>query len=812
MMLKKALKRLSKIKIKDMRTRYLPRLRYPAYYKKLPINEKLILLEAQHGVGVNGNIYYLLQELCRNPRYNEFTICLAVTRDAAEKVRGFLHLQGMDRVQTVYVHSRPYLKAVASAKYLMNDTTFLPFFVKKPGQVYLNTWHGTPLKTLGCKVHNDLHNIGNVQKNFIMADYLLYPNEYTMEHMVEDYMLENLAPGKILLTGYPRNGAFFDTKKAAEIRKAIEAENKRVYAFLPTWRGAVGRVDPRATTYVQYYLYEMDRRLTEDEILYVNLHPLARQDVDFAQFKHILPFPEEYETYEFLNAADVLITDYSSVFYDFAVTRKKCVLFTYDEEEYFADRGLYRPLSSLPFPNTKTVDELFRELRTPKQYDDTAFLKEYCPYDSADAAAKLCARVIFNEQNGMEERAVPHNGKENVLMYVGNLAQNGITTSLMNLLRNLDTTQYNYYLTFVSSAVRRNKEVLAHLPEGVKYIATAGKMNLGFWKKLVYMFFMARLFPINAYLKIMKDEYPMEIRRNYGDIQFQNVIQFNGYETKKIIYYSMFDANRTIYVHSDMEMEMKTRNNQRRNVLQYAYNTYDHVAIVTEDLEAPTRRIMQSEKKLDPAHNLITDDRIRRKGTKPVQFDEQTQCNVPFETLCSVLKSPAKKIVSVGRYSPEKGHKRLIDGFVNAQKDMPDSYLVIIGGNQRDGLYDELCEYVQTLPCADRIILILSMSNPFPVVKACDGFLLSSFYEGFGLVLAEADILGLPVISTDITGPQVFMKKFGGTMVENSDAGVEKGIRMLLNGEVPHLKSNYKAYNKQAVDEFLALLRKDDQK
>ena len=56
------------------------------------------------------------------------------------------------------------------------------------------------------------------------------------------------------------------------------------------------------------------------------------------------------------------------------------------------------------------------------------------------------------------------------------------------------------------------------------------------------------------------------------------------------------------------------------------------------------------------------------------------------------------------------------------------------------------------------------------------------------------------------------MKKFGGTMVENSDAGVEKGIRMLLNGEVPHLKSNYKAYNKQAVDEFLALLRKDDQK
>ena len=84
---------------------------------------------------------------------------------------------------------------------------------------------------------------------------------------------------------------------------------------------------------------------------------------------------------------------------------------------------------------------------------------------------------------------------------------------------------------------------------------------------------------------------------------------------------------------------------------------------------------------------------------------------------------------------------------------MPDSALVIIGGNQWGGLYDELCAYAATLPCADRIVLILSMENPLPLVKACDGFVLSSYYEGFGLVLAEADILGLPVISTARTSP-----------------------------------------------------------
>ena len=57
----------------------------------------------------------------------------------------------------------------------------------------MNTWHGTPLKTLGKKIQNAMYGIGNTQKNFFMADYLLYPNGYTMEHMVEDYMLENLA-------------------------------------------------------------------------------------------------------------------------------------------------------------------------------------------------------------------------------------------------------------------------------------------------------------------------------------------------------------------------------------------------------------------------------------------------------------------------------------------------------------------------------------------------------------------------------------------------------------------------------------------
>jgi CDP-glycerol glycerophosphotransferase len=111
------------------------------------------------------------------------------------------------------------------------------------------------------------------------------------------------------------------------------------------------------------------------------------------------------------------------------------------------------------------------------------------------------------------------------------------------------------------------------------------------------------------------------------------------------------------------------------------------------------------------------------------------------------------------------------------------------------------------MPCGKNVILVLSMSNPLPLIKACDGFILGSFYEGFGLVIVEADILGLPVVSTDITGPRLFMKNNKGTVVENTDAGVEEGFRLLIEGKVPLLTTDYKKYNENAVNEFYELLK-----
>ena len=211
---------------------------------------------------------------------------------------------------------------------------------------------------------------------------------------------------------------------------------------------------------------------------------------------------------------------------------------------------------------------------------------------------------------------------------------------------------------------------------------------------------------------------------------------------------------------------------------------------------------------LQVARNVIDYRRIESLAKEELVLDaEKTQMNVSEEKLREVLNSDAKKFITIGRFSAEKGHFRLMKAFEQVQKKHPDSYLIILGGY--GPLYEATVKKASRMRCADRILVIQYLFNPYPLLKACDYFVLSSFYEGFGLVLAEADILGLPCFSTDITGPSLFMKQYDGLLVENSTAGIVKGMEQCLKGQIPErLQIDYDSYNKEAVAQFEALLRK----
>ena len=191
---------------------------------------------------------------------------------------------------------------------------------------------------------------------------------------------------------------------------------------------------------------------------------------------------------------------------------------------------------------------------------------------------------------------------------------------------------------------------------------------------------------------------------------------------------------------------------------------------------------------------------------KEILLDENTVVYPNENSINTFFDSNSVKFINVGVFLKKKNQLRLLNAFADLHKDNENIKLVIVGGYSDKDYYDIIISRIEELNLTEHVLLIKSISNPFPIVKKCDYFVLSSFYEGFGLVIAEADILGKPLISTNIPGPRGFMNRYGGTMVEDSEEGFYKGMCMLLNGEINPMNADYEQYNAEAIEEFESLL------
>ena len=182
------------------------------FYEKEKINEKEILFESFLGNNFNGNPFYIFKEICENSKYDEYKkYIVASSEKNKESIIKMLDNYGLlGKADIVLRNTKQYCYLLATAKYLINNVTFPTYFIRKEEQIYLNTWHGTPLKGLGRNVKDKPNSIGNVQRNFIHATHLLFPNDFTFDIIREDYMLNNIYTGKYIKSGYPRNDIFFN--------------------------------------------------------------------------------------------------------------------------------------------------------------------------------------------------------------------------------------------------------------------------------------------------------------------------------------------------------------------------------------------------------------------------------------------------------------------------------------------------------------------------------------------------------------------------------------------------------------------------
>lgn len=766
------------------------------------LKEKSILLQSRYGDDLGGNIFYILKELSHN--YQEYTLYLAYKDKTAAKYKALLDRYEIKNVHLVELHRAKYWYLLATCKFLINDVTFHTAFIKRKGQIYLNTWHGTPLKKMGLEEEESGYLFGNMQRNFLAADYLLCPNQYMTDLMVRAYSLNHLFQGSIVNEGYPRNAIFFDEARREELRKRLGLENYQVIVYMPTWRGNSNvNKSEHYTTELKKYFDELDEKLDDKQIFFVKLHPLVSSSLDLSEYRHIKPVPTKYETYDFLNTADCLVSDYSSIIFDFACSGRDIILFTYDEEEYLKDRGLYISISNLPFKRTYNIEQLLSALKSSgTNYKTNDFLKGITKYENKNSVQHICDKVLKGKNTCLEQK-LNDNHKPNVYIFVDYLLKNGITASAFNLINSIDLTKRNYFFVFRSNKVKENKDKLIEIPHNV------GVVSIDEIEKtipeLIAIFFYFK-WNVTNFITIhyLNKCYKRVFEKYYGNVKQDYFHNFVGYGFEPFHIFKQA-KKKFVMIHNDMIKEIEIRHVQHRQTLVDCYSNYDKVAGVSVASAEIAKRIAPDKGQYCIVHNCFDYYGVTKKSLLELEFQCDTECSTANITgLQDFLNDKGAKFITIGRFSQEKQHIRLLDAFNMYWKDHSDAKLIIIGGH--GPLYAKTLKYFKSLPCWRNVCIIKSIKNPMPILRKCDLFILSSSNEGLPVVFFEADCLHKPILSTDIDGPHEFLNEYkGGMLVEESAEALYQGMLAFDQGLIKPLNIDMKKYNEQCIQEFESL-------
>ena len=297
--------------------------------------------------------------------------------------------------------SPAYLRALATSKYLVNNSNFPPYFRKATGQVYLQTWHGTPLKRLGRDIAQN-----NLTKSYLDTmdreakawDYLISPNAFCTEVFPSCFGYQ----GEILETGYPRNDklstATAEERQRIRVSLGVVDPTVTLVMYAPTWRDY-----SRTATGNWQSVFYLDENLELPEgfkLIYrghTNTHE-AHKDGGSERFIDVTRYPNITDLYL---AADVLITDYSSVMFDFTVTGKPIIFMTPDLDRYRAERGFYFDFEAeAPGPILNTQDEVVHALQSLDEVSRNYQPKyrnwqlKFDAHEDGKAASRVIAKVF----------------------------------------------------------------------------------------------------------------------------------------------------------------------------------------------------------------------------------------------------------------------------------------------------------------------------------------------------------------------------------------------------------------------------------
>lgn len=323
---------------------------YPHYLSALPLIGNLVFFESFLGKAYAGNPRYVYEYLLK-------------TRPDLQFVWAYNGNQTIPgSPQVVRRGSADYYRLLAQAAFRVNNIRF-PVTGRKEETIYLQTWHGTPLKRLSF----DIAVSGpEVRARDALYDesqdwsLLLSENPYSTEVLARAFRYQ----GDILEAGYPLTDALINCSASlqSDRRRALELpEDKRLVLYAPTWRDDKSYADWQHEFDLNLDLELVASALPADMLLILKAHHLVSERLDQSLLPaNVKDLSHVEDINELCQVADVLITDYSSVFFDFAVTGRPILFYCYDLEHYAKHtRGLYLDVyEDLPGPVVRSTSDL----------------------------------------------------------------------------------------------------------------------------------------------------------------------------------------------------------------------------------------------------------------------------------------------------------------------------------------------------------------------------------------------------------------------------------------------------------------------
>ncbi|MDN6637646.1 MAG: CDP-glycerol glycerophosphotransferase family protein [Yaniella sp.] len=377
--------------------------RQAEYVASVPTHSNVVFYESMSGARMMDSPYALFLSLYSDPDFEKLHHVWSVR--SADLIPD--EFRDDPRVTFVTRGTDAHLYFLALAGYIIGNSLLPEYFVRKPDQKYLNTWHGIAYKALGRTDASPLGAAGSVY-NLLQATHVLTPCPFMTEEELTRFSLRGVFSGSMAEIGYPRQDLTLNMSESSAIRLretlALDPTKKTVL-YAPTWRGNKGsaRFDGEQLQRDLEALSKLDANVI------FQAHHIMLRHIKHVDYGNIIVPPANTTANELLAVTDLLISDYSSIFFDFLATDNPVVHYLYDYDDYTEDRGLLLDQNDLPGPIASTADELISMVSSliSEPYQPTVQYQQaqerFCPHDDGQASLRTIRWFMCGDEAGIKQ-------------------------------------------------------------------------------------------------------------------------------------------------------------------------------------------------------------------------------------------------------------------------------------------------------------------------------------------------------------------------------------------------------------------------